>query len=540
MNRWVLVLIALAFVLRLAFWSLIAGSTPIDNDGTEYVRAIQNLRDGLGFVGMRGTPLLVFPPLYSILIGFVSLFTGNEETAGRIISIVAGALLPLAVFLVAKTLYGRTVALLAMTIATFSPYFVDLSTAVLTDQAYVTVMLFGLYFAMLAYQRRTAAPALLAGLSFGCAYLLRPEGLVEGTALALALFALVALRGSPRSASVLLAVFVVALGALATPYIMFTTKMTGKPAFEEKTALNYAIGVRMREGMSYLEAAQGIGDDLTPYGAELNDHVALPAPTLRERIAFALSAAPRQAWEVVHTIAARNVLTPLGLGLLLLGFARSWKGRRRIALSALTAVLAVVAFAALLSVMQYWSRYGAALVALSIPWTAKGAYDLYAFVLRLGRRRISLRAALPTATALVAVWSLVFCYADARTAWSTPPLEKQAGLWLNRHDPGPKTIMAQSMITGYYAGATVIQLPYTRSSRVADAYLASKDPTYIELRLDPANPGPPYIQEWIERGIPDRRATLIYGSPAREGVGLVEIYCWACDKRTRPLGSFAP
>lgn len=537
-KRTLVAIVGLAFAVRLLVVLALPGGGVIDNDGTEYARRADSLRNGLGMVGMRGDPMTVFPPLYSLLIGVASLATHDDVLAGRLVSVIAGAMLPVAIFLISDMLFGRRVAVLGALFSGVVPLFVVLSTAVLTDQTYVTFMAFGLYCTLKAYRTRSSTAALAAGLCFGLAYLLRPEGLVLGLALAFGSFAL-SFRASARRATALLGASIASLASIAVPYIIFTSVSKGTPSFEGKTALNYVIGARLLKGMSYQEAAQGIGDDLTPYGPELNENIRFPTPSLRERIAFALHVAPAQARSVVETIAAkRDGLTPLGALFAIIGFVRSWRRRSRAALVALTTILALMSFASLLAVGQYAPRYGALMLAIAVPFAAKGAYDLFVLVVRK-RRRPALLPAFGAATAALALWSAAGLYVNVQEkAHSVRPLEKTAGLWLGAHDPDrSKTVMATSMIVGYYAGGTVVQLPFTRSPDVALAYVARKDPTYIEVVGDPLAALEPYLNGWAEHGIPDRRATLIY---RMRGSGrTIALYCWSCSKPAAqiPVGS---
>jgi hypothetical protein len=54
---------------------------------------------------MRG-PVTMSSPLYSILIAAVSFLTRTPEFAGRMISLFAGGVLPVVLFLIAEKVYG--------------------------------------------------------------------------------------------------------------------------------------------------------------------------------------------------------------------------------------------------------------------------------------------------------------------------------------------------------------------------------------------------------------------------------------------------
>lgn len=528
-DKAVVTIVAISCAVRLVFLALVAvHGTQINDDGAQYARAAENMRDGVGYIGMLGKPLTIQPPLYSLLIRLGSFLTGDAESAGRLISIIAGAALPLPTFVVTRLLFGRPAGLIAAIVAAFMPLLVGLSVLILTDAAFLTSVMAGLAFAMLARRRNDWRSAALGGAFFGLAYLLHPEGLPEGIAIFLTLVVLVT-AGRTRRALALPVAFGVPLAIIALPYILYISHETGRLAFQGKMDDNYFVGVRLMEGMSYLQAAQAVGDDLTPLGPELNDWVAPDHPTLHQRLAFAVAATPHQLYFVARTMIARTVLTPLGALFVILGFARSWRGRSRIELQALLIVLASTMFLALLSVMHAWDRYAAPLIAILIPFLAKGMLDAVAWLTRL-RHRIpgiaALRAGSGVFAAVLAAWLIVCSYSDVRFSMGDPHLRKQAGLWLRTYDPGPKTIMEHHNITGYYAHGNTITLPYTASSRVALAYIAKENPKYIELYSSTTEPPwAAYVSDWIARRIPDRRSRLIYSASGGDR-STVLIYRW--------------
>ena len=67
----------------------------IGGEGAEYARIAENLRNGLGYVGIATPgPELLFPPLFPMLIAIGSMVTGDYEWAGRLIAIIFGVACP--------------------------------------------------------------------------------------------------------------------------------------------------------------------------------------------------------------------------------------------------------------------------------------------------------------------------------------------------------------------------------------------------------------------------------------------------------------
>jgi hypothetical protein len=84
------------------------GTGAIESEGAEYARIAQNLRNGVGYVGIvTPGPELMFPPLFPLLIAGASFVTDSYVRAGRFVSLLLGALLPLPVFGIAARLFNR-------------------------------------------------------------------------------------------------------------------------------------------------------------------------------------------------------------------------------------------------------------------------------------------------------------------------------------------------------------------------------------------------------------------------------------------------
>src|SRR5262249_3705454 len=110
-------LLAASFAIRLAglaYW----GTGAIESEGAEYARIAENLRNGVGYVGLvTPGPQLNFNPLFPLLIAGTSFLTHNYEWAGRLVALVMGALLPLPVFGIASRLFSRQAGYIAAAIA---------------------------------------------------------------------------------------------------------------------------------------------------------------------------------------------------------------------------------------------------------------------------------------------------------------------------------------------------------------------------------------------------------------------------------------
>ena len=83
--------------------------------------------------------------MYPLLIALLSLLIRNLETAGRIVSLLTGLGLIVAVFSLAKQLYGERAAMIAGSLVALFPVFVMLSGSCYSEATYVTLLLGGAF-----------------------------------------------------------------------------------------------------------------------------------------------------------------------------------------------------------------------------------------------------------------------------------------------------------------------------------------------------------------------------------------------------------
>lgn len=209
-------------------------------DGTAYFEAGRNLLNGKGFT-RGGAPELHFPPLTPLGLAGLEKVTGSELTALRLWNFGSAALVVVLLVLLAHLLWrddATTVASawLGGTVAGLTPLFTRQGGG--SESIGLAMLLAGVLFAVLAVRsersegRRLLALA-AAGLAIGLAYLARPESLLPGGLIGLALV-IEALRrpGTPaqrgRRTVVWASGFGVALLILVFPYLAYLHGHTGK------------------------------------------------------------------------------------------------------------------------------------------------------------------------------------------------------------------------------------------------------------------------------------------------------------------------
>ena len=227
-------MVAAGLMIRIAamyYW----GTGTIESEGAEYAKIAENLRHGVGYVGLVFPgPQVHFQPLFPWLIAGVSFFTGDYESAGRLVALIFGALLPLPVFGIASRLFNRQVGFIAAGLVLLHPLSIYLSFMVYSEGPYATLILFAVYLVIRALEEPSLTRWLLIGAAFGICYLVRAEALAV-FAIAL-LFALVATRGGGvvrlQRAACAIAVFLL----VASPEIIFLYRSTGHLVLETKGA----------------------------------------------------------------------------------------------------------------------------------------------------------------------------------------------------------------------------------------------------------------------------------------------------------------
>ena len=535
-TRWFyerpLQLALLALILRIGAL-LLQGHDTINWDGANFARTAENVHKGLGYVGMRGTTNLEHEPLYPLLIAAVLPLYANAENIGIAISLLAGALFVVPLYLIARLIYDERVALIAAVLAAVHPFLIKLSVQVLTEPLYYALAAGGIYALLAFVQRQSNKHALVCGALFGLAYLTRSEGfLFMVVAVAVVLVAQIVRYHSTTAALRPLLFMIVPFAVCAIPYVAFFYVHTGQLRIENKTAENYAIGIRLQAGMSYVEAADGLGPGLREDGPELGGayyatHQHAPEPSLGARLQFAVRAARSHVRDIGHYLSSVQFGSPLLLVMAIIGlFASPWTAKRLSCESILIAY-ALANYAALSNVQHFWDRYAAGFIPYIVLWGAKGFDEFMrwatltaaALDVDLQKRRRPFAAAGALLLLLVFLLSVRTMRAEA----ISPELPKEAAAWIERVAPGPKLIMDVSNVVAYYAQGTWNALPYSSASQ-ALAYVHLKKPDFVVLDAR-RRPDRPYLGAWLDRGIPDPAARLVHTAGSDPNTRIL-VYRW--------------
>ncbi|HEX7880860.1 MAG TPA: hypothetical protein VF720_15720, partial [Candidatus Eisenbacteria bacterium] len=243
----VLALITIAgLILRLLLWK--TQSIP-SVDGTAYLRMAMQLAGGPAVESVHQYG-------YPVLVRLAHFVIPDWVTAARVLALVTGVLfIPSLGWLSAAFVGNRFLRCLPAIAAAATPLMVRYSLTTMTEMPYFLLMAIGLG---LAARRR----ALGAGIVFGLAYAIRPEGLLVAV-VAAAFIALVNRR--PKEAAALLA----GTALIVAPYVATIGVTQGKWTLTPKS-LNIAPGTweAAEEQAGESHAARSVAERVERYGGE--------------------------------------------------------------------------------------------------------------------------------------------------------------------------------------------------------------------------------------------------------------------------------
>ncbi|MBI4869291.1 MAG: glycosyltransferase family 39 protein [Candidatus Wallbacteria bacterium] len=451
----------------------------------------------------------LWPPLYPLAAAALAGKGGDLETAALGLSLAAGALAPIALFLLGRALAGARVA-----------EFSAVGTALLAPlvfwscQAYPeTLFILTLYSLLsLFWHIRSSpspAPFFLAGMLAGAAYLLRPEGFVYGPMLAL-WTAVHRPEGQPartrwRAAAALAAGFAL----LATPYLARLRAELGHLSVSGKAGWNLLVG-----GRALGEDYDRLAWSLTPDGKEIACRRAMRELTLGKVLLqkpaelgrrYAVNSW-RLAGQLVESLGwVTSALVGVGIValaaepavLLLLGVACA--PLAALPLFFIDGRFVVFALPALLLLAGVGLERSAALVS-SRQSTRRLAWMLLAAA-----------ALVPHALAAAAVASAAPAASQAVRAGEE---YRQVGTWMRLNCP-PES-KTTHVWTAYHAGLQSVQIPFGSYSEVL-RYLRSQGCNYLVVDKRNAARG------WL----PESTTALSFLLQTdRPPLDLEEVHCW--------------
>jgi hypothetical protein len=439
-KRWRVLLywMPLAFLLRL--FLVLRFEQVISPDGVQYVALGRNLIAGNFREGLS----TYWSPLYPLLVGLSSLFFRDPEFAGRFVSVVAGSLLLIPSYRLIRNWYGERVASIGACLIALHPLLIYYSTVLLVESTYTLLFTCGVLAGWTALSGGRARSFLLAGVTFGACYLLKPEAagfllLLLVPALGRKLFDRASsFKTSARNSLLLCAGFLLP----AAPYLFYLREQTGAWTLSEKTIGHLWQGSRLA------------GGDLTP--------TILPLIPDMSTAFVQLTKALRFEYEMFNLIFPPIFVLLAGLGL----FRKTWTGsrvRRELYLfSFMAATLAGYA------VTLPNIRFLIPLMPLLLCWLSKGVVEFAEWVIETLLRAEGARRFLPhvrkiiapliVASLLASLLPLSF-YLLRGDKWGDYYGQKLSAIWIKEHDTtSAPVIMSTVPVAAFYAGGRHVAL----------------------------------------------------------------------------------
>jgi 4-amino-4-deoxy-L-arabinose transferase-like glycosyltransferase len=167
-----LAIIALAFVLRTARYAI---EHRLDKDSVGYIYIAEKISEGKINDAIYMNPRM--PPLYVSLLALGEYCGIGAETSGVIVSLFAGILLIIPVFLISKKVFGDRIGLVSAFLVATHPYLIRLSTEVMRDSLFFFLIFSAIAFAVYAADDSGVSRKwYLAGAFAGLAAMTRSEG----------------------------------------------------------------------------------------------------------------------------------------------------------------------------------------------------------------------------------------------------------------------------------------------------------------------------------------------------------------------------
>jgi 4-amino-4-deoxy-L-arabinose transferase-like glycosyltransferase len=492
----------LGFLARLAFLRF---EYVINPDGAAYTRLAESLAAGnwTGFLDPY------WSPLYPLLIAPATIFTGDVELPGRLVSIIFGSLLPIPVFLLVRQIYGETEALAAAALTAFYGHYLNFAQSVTPSALYFFIFAFIVYFGRQTLWEAGLTKAVTLGAFLGLGYLTRPEAIGY-----LPIFAVLLWSGffceeptTFKKRSFLTLALILSFLIIALPYLIYLREATGHWTVSAKLAPHLMGG-----NFSEISA---LGESRTP------------PDTFVGRVGTAFST-------LVYNFQKQHkffsYLFPPGLIFLAalgLGGEKWTRGRRKNEIYLLLLFLATFA-AYLVTVVEL--AYMAAYLGILFGWTAIGIGRLYRWLgenfsgagRETGFKRIDRDLFFAAGVILAIVYGLPVLgifrnpAEDREYNWREV---KTAGLWLEKNvAPRPKIMSFAVQIPFYARGEHIPLRGKTPDELLPQAKTEGVDLIVISERTEKDLPG---IQDWLAGTPNSPEVKEIYRDETRAGCKLI-------------------
>ncbi len=445
-------------------------------------------------------------PLLPGLISFSCHLFTDYEFGARMVSVVAGALLVIPAYHIARHVFGARAGILAAAFVALFPPLAFQDTLILTEPLTMLFGGFSVLFGLKTLSRYSVGYAFLAGAAAGFAYLAHPLGvgfllMLLGWVLAAAFLKSFLVR--PLRLAYLLPALLFGFSLAAAPYLMFLKHTTGAWTLSAKGAANQQMSMPLQGKQRSFRALDSANrtvpiDQVFHQGTFLQSTHGGANPVRRVRVVPFVTKYIKN----VSNILQRGIpplLTTLPLMLMGVGlFGLAWPVQKA---KYIVFLLSYLVFFWLLFVPAFHlnPRYLSPMWPVCAVFIGQGAAIVYArlsdfmpITRRAWKKTISART---VAGAILAILLFLVTFLPelgrvvARSAGTTEYVgdaveQKRAGLWLKAHYDGTPVIMSRNHAVDFYAGnydiVESVTIPTNSFERIL-AYARYRQVTHIVL-----------------------------------------------------------
>ncbi len=452
-------------------------------DEPDYLTLGINLFSGKGYT-TGVAPELHYTPLFPIVSGVIYLVVKDPEIASNAVYVIAGTLMILPAYGIARRVYGTATALISACLLSVYP---PLSAGVLywgtmTEPLYILLVISAFYAALVAVEDDRALGFAACGALLSLAYLTRPEASITFAVL-LGFYVLVRLvqrRLWNQHTLGRLVVFILAFAMLSAPYLGFLYAKSGRLLVTGKLGLTYAMGqaVLNRDPAAYdrlIASLDDTGNEIVWYSPDRFRYSVL-ADLRSDPAAFAHRSAANTrilfGQLFARTIFPTFLTIPLLLGLISVG----WDGTRlrREAFLA-TAALPVLAFLPFHVEIRFYSPA----FPILLIWVAHGLEEIGAWLAatwsNLRPRAASQQAETARGRlvflsvpmlAVLAVFLLTIPSVVTSGQRSLDWTHKAAGQWMATNTEDSAVVMSRDLAIALYARRPWVPSPNAQYEQV--------------------------------------------------------------------------
>lgn len=477
-----------AFLLR---FFLIPQEAMLHIDSAHYLTLGGKIANGDWLAGIHA----YWPPMYPFLIAVASIFTGDLEFAGRLVSIAAGTLLVIPVYFLIRDLQGRVPAYYGTVLAVVHPFLVVSSGWVLTESFYTLIFTLVVFTGWKALRGCDNRLFFVTGVLLGIAYLTKPEAIGF-----LALFVVLVpaakffcRKFALRSLAVGYLLLFVGFAMFCLPYVAINHQKTGHWIFSQKLVGNISFveyegsNLELTNDGKTTRKDQVVGTYETETIQSENSISTIPGAFKEAKFDYAtfLRLAPsnlkKEVREHIPTILSYPLILLVVVGI----FYRPWSIFRTAKEFYLLSFFIATLIGYAVSVVEL--RYLFPIIPILLCWASNGIVAFSGWVSitlsNLFRRKRIITSVLIQLGILIVTTGYWFAFSIStqnEPRQLAPWSEKQIGLWIKNNKTSPSLVIASSPLIAFHAEAKHIYLPNEELSTVL-AYARLKNVNYVVL-----------------------------------------------------------